>query len=111
MKHTQGPWTAHLEKPKKKKGIYNPPMSLVVTNSNSERATAIDCTCSGASKEEDDANARLIAAAPELLHALECALGDIAQRSGIHLHEAPEWFKSSYFYIYKAITKANGGTA
>jgi hypothetical protein len=62
--HTPGPWVAHCDDPRSKNG-----MALVVAHKG--RGTmSIDATRSGASFAEDCANARLIAAAPDLLAAL-----------------------------------------
>jgi hypothetical protein len=44
--------------------------AMVSTGCDSDRAISIDCTRSGASVAEDRANARLIAAAPDLYEAL-----------------------------------------
>jgi hypothetical protein len=63
--HTPGPWVAHCDDPRSKNG-----MALVVAHKG--RGTmSIDATRSGASFAEDCANARLIAAAPDLLAALK----------------------------------------
>lgn len=71
MAHTPGPWRAILDKPQTQKQTR---MAMVATP---EGRTSIDCTGSGATYAADCANARLIAAAPDLLEALKIAL-DIA---------------------------------
>ena len=77
MKHTSGPWSIRLDKPSDK---YR--MALVVTTASSARAKAINCTCSGDSYAADCANARLIAAAPDLVAALERAIIELQAMSG-----------------------------
>ena len=78
-KHTPGPWEALVEK----KSKYFPKGSAMVRTG--EGRLAIDCNDSGDTKESSAANAYLIAAAPDLLAALEAALpfiddaGDVAQ--------------------------------
>lgn len=64
-KHTPGPWV---------KGV----MSDYVAKSASGEIIA-ELPCSKASSEERAANARLIAAAPDLLGALKRAMNELAQ--------------------------------
>jgi hypothetical protein len=59
--HTPGPWEAYIDGQ----------ISSVNTFAESDRAMLIDITRSGTSVKQDNANARLIAAAPDLLAALE----------------------------------------
>jgi len=63
---TPGPWTAILDKRKSQT-----PMALVTTGADH---LAIDCRKSGTNYTEDCANARLVAAAPDLLVALKTLL-------------------------------------
>lgn len=65
MSHTPGPWTAILDHHRVHK---RKRMAMVST---SHGRIAIDATNSGATYADDCANARLIAAAPELLAALK----------------------------------------
>lgn len=69
VEHSPGPWTPHFDDPRKKKSNaqMGGPMALVATPNG---RTSIDVTGSGRNFEEDCANARLIAAAPELLASL-----------------------------------------
>lgn len=70
-KHTPGPWTAIVDKGLSPDKGYR--MALVATHAKGHRVTAIDCTRSGDSFEQDAANAHLIEAAPDLLAA--CVAG------------------------------------
>ena len=72
-KHTPGPWIARCDRHSASNR-----MALVITtaSSASKRVQAIDCTGSAESYGGDCANARLIAAAPELLAACEAAMAD-----------------------------------
>lgn len=65
--HTPGPWTALVDQMRHGRR-YGPRMALVTTNTG--ESVAIDCTGSGKDFDESAANARLIAAAPDLLEAL-----------------------------------------
>jgi hypothetical protein len=58
--HTPGPWIVQLDRSTKGKA---PRMALVVAGGRA----AIDCTGSGKDFNQDCANAKLIAAAPDLL--------------------------------------------
>lgn len=60
-KHTPGPWLDESAGSD----------AMVRTCANADRAMMIDCTRSGNTPTEDKSNARLIAAAPDLLAALE----------------------------------------
>lgn len=62
-KHTPGPWWVVADDPRDRNFA-----ALVAT---STATYSIDCTRSGADRHEDMANAHLIAAAPDLLAALE----------------------------------------
>ncbi len=77
MSHTPGPWTDISDKPKCK-GKW-PPMAMVKAGGRS----AIDCTDSGDSPSQDRANARLIAAAPDLLAALKLYVEKFEQDFGV----------------------------
>lgn len=65
QQHTPGPWTAIVSAPSKKDLAGT---AMVSTGSGS---LAIDCYGSGANWLESAANARLVAAAPELLSAAQ----------------------------------------
>jgi hypothetical protein len=69
MAHSPGPWRLLVDPPQMKRKR----MALVITPHG---RLAIDCTHSGATYEEDVANARLIAAAPDLLEALKELFAD-----------------------------------
>lgn len=69
--HTPGPWA--IEKPFQEIGLY-------VTAANPRRTNPLICYLSELpGKDEAQANARLIAAAPQLLEALEAAVQIIEQ--------------------------------
>lgn len=68
---TPGPWAAQCDKPKSKN-----PMALIITPGG---RAAIDATNSGSSYAEDCANARLVAAAPELYANTEHMLDRLEQ--------------------------------
>lgn len=87
MKHTPGPW-----------GIYRPPavksnLIHVVSGKKGEMAYATDIgyvTDLHHTASEQDANARLIAAAPDLLHLAEHVL---AMADDAYLTGHPEWIE------------------
>jgi hypothetical protein len=64
MKHSPGPWRDVSDEPSKSRR----PMAMV--NVGGEGRMCVDCTDSGKNFAQDLANARLIAAAPDLLAAL-----------------------------------------
>lgn len=106
-KHTPGPWTVdpaarpgHVDKIK----------------SGGVAFVGVGCTTVGGNQTEQSANARLIAAAPDLLEAcrLGLRLGEIAVRAGM-LHETPDSFVEEVVEnhhglktIRAAIAKAEG---
>lgn len=63
-KHTPGPWEAIIDGPKNRGKA-----CLVRTTASSRRSLCIEASRSGDNEEEDFANTRLIAAAPDLLEA------------------------------------------
>jgi hypothetical protein len=69
--HTPGPWIVQLDRSTKGKA---PRMALVVAGGRA----AIDCTGSGKDFNQDCANAKLIAAAPDLLACLKDWVNDFA---------------------------------
>lgn len=70
-KHTPGPWRARTE------GTELNPDWIAVFNSTGKWALATANQSAGIDREEAKANARLIAAAPEMLDALENAVQTI----------------------------------
>jgi hypothetical protein len=67
--HTPGPWQQHDDAP-----VYGPAMAAVVwTNKGPGHGLVADCRCSGIHHDGQVANARLIAAAPDLLEACKKA--------------------------------------
>ena len=102
-KFTPGPWTAILDKPTEKR--YR--MALVGTTAGN---AAIDCTRSGESFAQDCANARLVAAAPDLLNSLREA---VAMLDAIRKYAGDERMasiahKPSIEVMRIAIAKADG---
>lgn len=69
VRHTPGPWEAILDakQPRRRGNVVASRMALVRAGGD----TCIDCTHSGDTYDEDSANARLVAASPEMLWALE----------------------------------------
>lgn len=87
MSHTPAPWNAHCDGPDSERR-----MAIVVTSFGFE---FIECTKSGKDYTESCANARLCAAAPELLAALREAMAAIRTFHGpgawdIYYNNAPE---------------------
>jgi hypothetical protein len=84
MNHTPGPWTDEsIGKD-----------AMVSTHAEADRAMMIDCTRSGCRIKEDQANARLIAAAPDLLEALNRAadtFSDLRKYFGILGKDVTAW--------------------
>lgn len=72
-KHTPGPWHIGLRQPSSDKFIYG-----------SNGGEVADCNMESNFPEENLANARLIAAAPELLEALRDALGSLIEARDEH---------------------------
>lgn len=98
QQHTPGPW--NCEQPGN-----TLPLSGIVRDKNNN--PVCDCTYIEnrivKNRAEEDANARLIAAAPELLEALKEATALLDE------HE-PQWYlKGHYNRFTKAISKAEGG--
>lgn len=101
VQHTPGPWRFDTK--------MNPPQIRGPEGyGNSSGLTlAIPHKNPGLPCEQWEANARLIAAAPELLSALELAW-QLIQQSGMSVDDRPG---SSFDVIRAAIAKAKGGAA
>lgn len=103
IKHTQGPWKASIKNiPMADTGDY---YASVCVNTDNEFSTDVICQCfdgGNISFEQQEANARLIAAAPELLKACEQALVAIRMTSGVD--------DVAYEVVETAIAKAKGLT-
>jgi hypothetical protein len=97
--HTPGPWIVQLDRSTKGKA---PRMALVVAGGRA----AIDCTGSGKDFNQDCANAKLIAAAPELFEracdVIE-VLEEMAERG-----ELPGSMPARVKKLRAAIAKAQG---
>jgi hypothetical protein len=100
-KHTPGPWAVGLyswDNVKGAHGILAEGCLIPICHS-----------IMGGDLEESDANARLIAAAPDLLEALRKAEAWVSQYHGMVGHNAASRQMSSV--IFAAIAKATGGAA
>lgn len=92
MKHTKGPWRALIDNKR-----HELPMCMVATGAGK----AIDATDSGDTWEESGANAKLIAAAPDLLEACVIASKYLNSLKGsIHRHS------NAFRLVEAAIAKA-----
>jgi len=98
-KHTPGPWKAICDNPRQVNR-----MAMVATYGGG--GVCIDCTKSGDSYEMDCANARLIAAAPELLEALRAIVATTIEMGGTTLKA--EQHNARLFAAISAIAKATG---
>ena len=103
MKHTEGPW--HIEG-KWKRFIRDYPLYIQTTVIKGPDRQIIGCTIYD-SQNSQEANAHLIAAAPDLLEACKVAISSLTrlEQTG---HYAP-WIIDSYNIINKAISRAEGG--
>lgn len=105
-KHTPGPWRTYFESPACEWKLVVDRGGGIVCNVNSE--TGPDATSAPATRKMPiDANARLIAAAPDLLDAL-IESTDAARLAGIH--QGPDtaddlpWYAAALAAIAKATT-------
>ena len=94
--HTPGPW------------IVVGSGFMVSTCANHKRCQAIDATRSGYTRDEDNANAHLIAAAPELLAALKEIAKGKGEFSRDPLEHASNTIDSMKAIANAAIAKAQG---
>src|SRR5687767_11509124 len=86
MKHTPGPWTVEefnaddLQSPAR----FNGPV-VVYADADCDIHPVADCSCNHTCRESDEAqaNARLIAAAPDLLEACKKTLGYLTTRGAV----------------------------
>lgn len=81
IKHTQGPWTPITD-------IESPDYGVVKSGDLCVANTCVDLELNPVTKKSEiDANARLIAAAPDLLEALEIALEHVCcERGNLDMH-------------------------
>lgn len=91
-KHTPGPWDVHCGDTMWDYSIWSPGTETVVCTVDSNGQSAAEC----------EANAMLIAAAPELLAALEGVMRCFAYAPGSKAE--PEWYAT----VRTAIAKARG---
>jgi hypothetical protein len=106
VKHTPGPWKAELAN-KGRKNACEFWAVIEDNHSRTHRDSIVNMFWSDGIRPDDEANARLIAAAPELLEALEL-LHSISkhQRAVFGSEEA---VASAYATARAAIAKAKGG--
>jgi len=102
-KHTLGPWSIFTdEKHKHNAGIEADGFSIICIGYPDEKLAMDDSGVHGRTEEEAQANARLIAAAPDLLEALEAIMDS----------DLWEWNGSAAFWLQDkvkaAIAKAKG---
>jgi len=94
MKHTPGPWTTHLD---------NSDLAMNGIGTVSVNGPkGIVCCCEESSIEGTESNARLIAAAPEMLEALELVLNDNRLMNAMTREQARA--------ILDSVAKARGGS-
>lgn len=98
--HTPGPWKAL------KATVRGETTEWFVTDDDDEGVAVIASCVTDKTGEPSEANARLIAAAPELLEALEGLCGLAELRPG-HLQD----YKAAVAAARAAIAKAKGGAA
>ena len=103
MKHTPGPWVADLETYPIMVRSQSETWPLVDELGNAEGRTGVFIANTGDNK----ANARLIAAAPDLLEALKVILRDHMAVHGVGDLE----MQPALFQARAAIAKATGGEA
>ena len=94
-KHTPGPWEAHFEEAY---FVTGPDRGRVAMMMNLKGAHGLGGRRTG---DESAANCRLIAAAPELLSALNAMLTHMGM-------DEDEWSKPTFDQARAAIAKANG---
>jgi len=105
-KYTPGPWVI-FDNDAEHKGIDNAEgdLSIILFGVND------NCGVQGRTKEEAEANARLIACAPELLEALEAAMAYINNcpcDPDIYPEQLKAWDKLSTIQPMELIAKAKG---
>ncbi len=99
-KHTPGPWTAQRVHGCKQIG---PKLGPHRQSHISELA----CTSGLNDEAEDEANARLMAAAPELLESLKGMIGRFEEKAGERPHK---FCGCTYCHANAAVAKAEGRT-
>ena len=113
--HTPGPWEVRLVRPNKDKGQdFEPTCSILAHHPDPSPHYAGKIRIADIPDpytDEEVANARLIAAAPELLEQLKIAKSQI----GAWSHEAGQRGSTGYYLLMEgfaaAIAKATGGAA
>ncbi len=101
QKHTQGPWKAYLYG----KDSYGRTIATVGANDGNNRICelcAVDLPV-----DSIEANAKLIAAAPELLKALNSVLEDLCDFQDAY-PDLSNQFDGTFFRINEALAKAEG---
>lgn len=92
-KHTPAPWTINSGK-----------NAIKITGGNDNNGYYFIAALGSGLKSEDEANARLIAAAPELLEAAMTAANDFLSRVNGEPSDQNHW----YWGLRRAIAKAKG---
>ena len=101
--HTPGPWVVDGEDVIERTGFLG---GVYIAQNGNGRVAEAFCNCLVVEDEECRANARLIAAAPELLAALEDAESIFGPEEGEE-HKAPHWAKRARAAIAKATGAAS----
>ena len=98
--HTTGPWNKGQGPHNRQREIFGPSGWLIA-----------DCRTNQRSIKEEEANARLIAASPELLEACKMVEGAISWAKEHHGNKWQDHLTCQWSFLLNAIAKAEGGAA